>query len=118
MYPKLARAITFLVVLLMSLEIFGASVDAIPPSSDHTLTIHSQKRPSSLFDNLFLQKAVEESEKTEEEKDGLPRVLLIDFSRMAFSLSFYYTPQIQLAVPTFQYDVRPPLHQLNCLFLI
>ena len=115
---KVARSIAFLVVFLMSLEVLGASVNALPPASDHTLTTISQKQSPSLFGNLFFQEAEEESEKDEEEKDGTARVLLIDFSRIAFSLSFYHTPQVPLAAPKFQYDVRPPLHRLNSLFLI
>lgn len=118
MCRKVARLIAFFVVLLMSLEIIGASVSALPATSGHAFSIVSEKQSPSLFGNLFFEKAEEESEKDEKERDGTPRVVLIDFSRVAFSLSFYYTPLVQLAVPECRYDVRPPLHQLHCLFLI
>jgi hypothetical protein len=120
MYLRAARTITFLVVVLMSLEILGSSVTALPSSSDHdhTLTLHSKKSPTSILGSFLFEKAEEESEKTEEEKDRMTRVILIDFSRIAFSLSFYHTPQVQSSELTFQYDVRPPVHELNCVFLI
>lgn len=118
MYLKVARTITFLVILLMSLDIVGASLTALPSTSDHALTIHAQKPPSSIFGYFLFEKAEEESEKTKEEKDGVARVVLIDFSQIAFSLSIYHNPQAELSVPTFQYNVRPPVHQLNCTFLI
>lgn len=118
MYLKVARAITFLVIILMTLQILGASVTALPSTSNHTFTLHSKKIPSSILGSYLLEKAEEESEKPEEENGGASRVVLIDFSQIAFSLSFYHTPLIQLSAPAFQYNVRPPVHQLNCTFLI
>lgn len=118
MYLKVARTVTSLIILLMSLELFGAAAVALPSTSDHTLTLHSQKSKSSIFSSFLFEKAEEETEETEEEKDGMMRAVLVDFSRIAGSLSFYHTPQVHFAAFTFQYDVRPPLHQLNCVFLI
>ena len=118
MYLKVARSITFLVILLMTLQILGASVTALPSTSDHTFTLHPKKRPSSILGSFPFEKAEEETEEVEEEKDGMARVILIDFSQIVFSLSFFHTPQAELPVPTFQYNVRPPVHQLNCTFLI
>lgn len=118
MYLKVARSITFFVILFMSLQILGAPVAASPSNSAHAVTLHSKKLPSSILGSFLCEKAEEESEKSEEEKDGMARAILIDFARIAFSLSFYHNPQIQLPTLTFQYDVRPPVHELNCVFLI
>jgi hypothetical protein len=118
MYIKVARAITLLVVLFMSLDIIGASVTALPSASNHKFTLDSQKSPSSVITSLLFEKAEEETEKSENERFSTAGVVLIDLSRIAFSLSFYHTPQAHLSVPAFQYDVRPPLHQLMRVFLI
>ena len=119
MYLKAARTITSLVILLMTLEIFGAAATALPSTADHAVTLHSQKsKSSSILGSFLFEKAEEETENTEEEKNSIARVVLEDFSRIAVSLSFYHTPQVHFAAFTFQYDVRPPLHQLNCVFLI
>lgn len=118
MYLKVARTITSLVILLMSLQIIGAAATALPSASDYTLTLHSQKSKASVFGSVFFEKVEEETEKTEGEKDGMVGVVLIDFSRITDSLSFYHTPQVHVSAVTFQYDVRPHLHQFNCVFLI
>jgi hypothetical protein len=119
MYLKVARTITFLLILFMSMDIIGASVTALPSTADdHTTIVHSQKSPSSVLTSFLCEKAEEESEKTEDERYSMAGVVLLDFSRLAFSLSFYHTPQVRLAVPAFQYDVRPPVHQLVRVFLI
>jgi hypothetical protein len=102
----------------MSLEILGATVTALPSTTSHCLTFHSKERTSSILGSFLFEKAEEETEKVDEEKDRMSRVVLIDFSRIAFSLSFYHTPQVQFAVLTSQYNVRPPLHEFNCVFLI
>ncbi|HYG04191.1 MAG TPA: hypothetical protein VD927_17210 [Chryseosolibacter sp.] len=113
-----ARSVNFLVVLLMFLQIVGASANAQPTSGDRQLTLHAQKPPSSIIASFLFEKTEEGSEKTEEEKDRMARVVLIDFSRITFSLSLFHSPHVQLAIPTFQYNVRPPLHQVKCVFLI
>ena len=118
MYLKVARTIPLLVILLMSLEILGCCVTALPAASDRAVTVHQHKTPSSLLGTLLFEKAEEETEKTEEEKDGIARMVLLDFSRVAFSLSFYHTPQVGFATVAFRYDVRPPVHEINCVFLI
>lgn len=117
MYLKVARSITFLVILLMTLQILGASATALPPTSDQTVTIHSKKVPSSVLGSFLFEKAEEETEK-QEENGRMARLILIDFSQVSFSLSFYHTPKVRFPVPTFQYDVRPPVHQLYCTYLI
>jgi hypothetical protein len=119
MYFNLARTITSLVVLLMVLEIFGAAITAaLPSASTDTLTLHEHKPPSSVLAAYLFEKTEEETEETEEEKDRMSRVILLDFSRIAFSISFHHTPQVEVSVRGSQYDVRPPLHELNCVFLI
>lgn len=118
MYLRIARTIISLVILLMSVEILGAAAVSFPLDSDHTFTLHSPKSKSSIPGSFLFEKAEEETEKTEEEKNGIVRVVLEDFSGMAVSLSFYHTPLVHIAALTFQYDVRPPLHELNCVFLI
>jgi hypothetical protein len=118
MYLKAARTITFFMSLLMSLEILGAAVTSLPPTSDYTFTLHIQKSKSSVLGSFLFEKTEEETEKTEEKKDGTKGPVLLDFSRIVCSLSFSSASQIHFENFTFQYDVRPPLHQLNCVFLI
>ena len=118
MFLIVARTITFLVVLLISADFIGASVTALPSGSDHGVTLHLQKPPSSVYTSLLFEKTEEENEKTQHERFGTAGVVLIDLSRIAFSLSFYHTPQVYVSVPAFQYDVRPPVHQLMGVFLI
>lgn len=114
-----AKSISLAVVLLISLRIFGATVTALLPAFNHTGSIHTHETGvSTLFDTFLLEKVEDENEKTENESENVSRIVLIDFSRLAFSLSTYHSPQQELLVTAFQYDVRPPLHQLNCIFLI
>ena len=115
MYTKVARTINLIVVVLMSLEILGASATAMPWTSGPC--IYSEEPPSSFFGSDLFEKAEEENEKDEDEK-SLSRAILMDLSQVAFSLSACYSRDLDLAVNTFQYDVRPPLHQLNCVFLL
>jgi hypothetical protein len=118
MYFQVTRTLITLVILLISLEILGPSATASPSTSDHTATLHSQKAASSMFGSFLFEKTEEETERNEDEKDRMARIVLVNFSRIAFSLSFYHTPPVNLTVLPFQYDVRPPLHELNCVFLI
>lgn len=118
MYFKVARTINLLVVVLMSLEILGASLAVLPSASHSSLSIHSQKALSSILGSFLLEKTEEENEGSEEEKDHFSRVVLIDFSSAARSLSAFHSPDFHVLAHAFQYDVRPPVHQLNCVFLI
>jgi len=118
MFLKAARIVTTLVVLLMSLEIVGAAVTAFPTESSPSLAFHAKKMKGSSIVSLFLEKAEEENEKTEEEKEGMPGVLIADFSTIAISLCLFHTSRPHATPLAFQYDVRPPVHQLNCVFII
>ena len=115
MYLKVTRTLTFIVVLMMSLQIVAAAANTSSTISNENVTLHI-KKPAIL--NLLFEKVEEESEKTDEEKDRMTRVVLIDFSQVVFSLSFSHTPQIQLSVLPCLSDVRPPVHELNCVLLI
>jgi hypothetical protein len=117
MYRTVAKTIVFFVILLMPLEIVRAAATEVPSTSDRTLTLHAQTDAWSL-DSFLFEKTEEETERTEEETDGMMRVILEDFSRIAVSLSFYHTPQVPFTALTSQFDARTPLHQLNCVFLI
>jgi hypothetical protein len=117
MYRTLAKTIVLLVILLMPLEIVRAAATDVPSTSDRTVTLHAETESWTLGSFLF-EKTEEETERSEEETDGMMRVILEDFSRIAVSLSFYHTPQVPFTALTFQYDARTPLHQLNCVFLI
>lgn len=118
MYFKVARTVNLLVIILMSLQILGASIASLPSTSDHRASIHSQKTPSSILGSFLFEKTEEETKKFEEENGHLSRVVLIDFSSIALSLSAYHSPNFDLSIHTFRYDVRPPVHQLNCVFII
>ena len=118
MYQRLARGFTSLVILLMSLQILGAAATSSSTSSGNSFSLHSKKTQSTVLGSYICEKAGEESEKSAEEKDRMTRVFLLDFSRLVSSLSAFHTPQIPFTVFACQYDVRPPLHQLYCVFLI
>jgi hypothetical protein len=128
LYPrnpaKVVRTIICLVVFLMFLDIVGAAVTTLPTSSDHALTIHTSKSKCWMLISFLFEKSEEESENEEETespeegKDTIDRIILQYFSRIAASRSFYYAPRIRFAALTFQYDVRPHLHEFNCVFLI
>jgi hypothetical protein len=113
----IAKSISIVIVLLISLRIFGATATALLPAFDHTGSIHTHETGvSTLFDTFLLEKLENENERAENENVG--KIVLIDFSRLSFSLSSYHSPQSELWLNALQYDVRPPLHQLNCTFLI
>lgn len=116
--PLKVRFITSLVILLLSFEIFGAALTACATSDDGSFYFHAKKSSASVINSIFIEKAEEETEKNEEEKDGTARPVLVDFSRVVTSLSFRHTPQTEFTPFRFQYDVRPPLHTINCVFLI
>jgi hypothetical protein len=118
MYCKVARSINVFVVLLMSLEILGASITALPSTAEYALSICSEDTASGGLGFLMFEKAEEENEKTEEENAHLHRPLLIDFSRIALSLSAFHSPAQIESTSFFRYTVRPPVHQLNCVFLV
>jgi hypothetical protein len=118
MYFKVAKTINFLVVVLMSLEILGASLAVLPSASDSRLAIHSHKAPSSILGSFLFEKTEEENEGSEKENGSISRALLLDFSSAARSLSAFHSPDFHVVAHAFQYDVRPPVHQLNCVFLI
>ena len=115
---KAVRIVTTTVLLLILLEIVGAAITALPTSSEHTTTLHPKRSGTSVLASFLFEKSEEETEKTEKEKDRSDRVVLVDFSRVAFTLSFYHTSQKFLTHIAFLYNVRPPLHTLNCVFLI
>lgn len=118
MFLRLAKSLNMLMALLMLLQVVGATANALPRTADHAITLHSRKAPSSILASFLFEKTEEGNEKSEEEKDRMARIVLIDFSQITFSLSFQHSPLARLEVPTAQYDVRPPLHQVNCVFLI
>ena len=66
MYCKVARSINGFVVLLMSLEILGASITALPSTAEYALSICSEDTASGGLGFLMFEKAEEENEKTEE----------------------------------------------------
>ena len=114
---KVERLITMFVILLFALRVLGAS--AVTPSPENaTVAIHFKKSNSDSILAAFLLEKTEESEKTGLKKQGIGPVVLVDFSEVAFSLSYYYSGQIQMSAPTSRYDVHPPVHKLNRVFLI
>jgi hypothetical protein len=119
-----ARTTICFVVLLMFLDILGAAATTLPLRSDHTLTLHTEKPKSWMLISFLFEKSEEESENEEEPENPnegkkiMERVVLHHFSQIAASLSFYHTPRVHGAAVTSQYDVRPHLHEFNCVFLI
>ena len=115
MYFKVARTINVVVILLMSLEIFGAPAAALRWNAEPT--IFSEEVASSILGSDLFEKAEEENENTEGAK-SLSRIVLADLSQIALSLSACHSPDFYLSVNTFRFDVKPPVHQLNCVFLL
>lgn len=114
----LTRKITSLLFLMFSLQIVGAAATVLPSTSDRTLFIRANNRTSCIINSFLLDLIKDGVEKTLEPEDEIDRVLLHDFSIIAASLSGYHTPQYVTAPEAYLYDVRPPLHQVNCVFLI
>jgi len=115
MYFKIARSIKLIVILLMSVDILGASMAILPSTSDNRLTIHSEKKHSTICGSFLFEQSDEENE-TDDKNDHIARVVLIDFSWIARSFNSYHFPDLNSSVRVFLNYVRPPLHQLNCVF--
>jgi hypothetical protein len=115
---KAARIISIIVLLPILLEIVGAAVSSLPETSERSATIHAKKPTPSVLAYLIFEKVEEETDKNEEEKDGSDRIVLVYFSRVALTLSLYHTRQTHYKPLTHQYNVQPPVHELNCVFLI
>lgn len=115
---KAAKIVSTIVLLLILLETVGAAVTALPAISERSATIHTKKSTPSVLASFLFEKAEEETDKTEEEKGGSHRSILVDFTRVALILSFYHTQHTHFKPLTHQYNVRPPVHALNCVFLI
>jgi hypothetical protein len=115
---KAAKFVSSIVVFLMVLEIVGAAVTALPADSNHILSYHTKKSSASVFDAFLFEKAEEETEKSEDEKSGSDRALLVDFSCIAHTLSIQFIPKVNLTPFAFHYNVRPPVYTLNCVFII
>jgi hypothetical protein len=118
MRPKVERSVTIIVILLFSLRILGASAINLPSAEHKFERIQSKKSNACSALASFLFEKTEEGENAGMNKDGISRVVLIDFSQIAFSLSYYYSGQIQVSDPTSWYDVHPPVYQINCVYLI
>jgi hypothetical protein len=115
---KAAKYVSSIVLLLMILEIIGAAGTALPIDTDRTLSFHTKKLTASVFDAFLFEKAEEETEKSEEEKNGTGRALLADFSWIAHTLSVQFIPKVNLTPFAFHYHVRPPVYTFNCVFII
>jgi hypothetical protein len=115
---KVSRFVSSVVLMLMLLEVIGAAATVCPLESDDSLSFHSKKPSAPVFEAFLFGKAEEETEKTEEEKHGADRALLVDFSWVAHTLSVQFIPKVNLLPFAFHYDVRPPVSTLNCVFII
>ena len=117
MYLKVARTITLPVALFMCLQILGTSAAALPATSHHKLSLKAKEQTSSISATFVFEKAEEETG-AGEGVNRMTDVVLLDFSRVAFSLSFFHTLPVRLPVLSMQYDVRPRVHAHNSVFLI
>jgi hypothetical protein len=115
---KAARIVSVIVLLPILLEMVGAAVSSLPETSERSATIHTKKPTPSVLAYLIFEKVEEETDKNEEEKDGSDRIVLVYFSRVALTLSLYHTRQTLDKPLIHQYNVQPPVHELNCVFLI
>jgi len=118
MYSKLFGTINLVAVLVMSLQTLGTSATAMLWASDPGSYYEDyEELESSIPGSDVFEKAEEENEKTEEE-NCLSRVVLMDLAKNALSLCAYHCPDFEPSVNTIQYNIRPPLHQLHCVFVI
>lgn len=115
MSGTVTRTINVVVVVLMTLEIFGMCV--ITPRWTANPTIYREESPSSFLGSIVFEKAEEETEETEEGK-SFSRLVLLDFSQIARSLSIFYINDYHSIPHLSDSDVKHRLHQRNCVFLI
>jgi hypothetical protein len=115
---KVAKAINLIVIILMSIEIVGASFAVLPSSSDNSPIINFENPSSSIIDSFFFEKTEETNENNEEENDHMARVILVDFSCVARSLSAFHSSDFDLSVHAVQDHVGSPVYQVNCVFLL
>jgi len=118
MFFRTATTIKLILVLMMSLDILGASLAVLPSTSDSRLNIHAQRPASSIFGSFLFEQADVENENAGGENDHHSRVVAIDFSRVVDSLNASCRSELNLSVRAFRNYGRPPLHQLYCVFLI
>jgi hypothetical protein len=120
MQLRTGKILSFLVVFLIIFETVGAAATVLSVDSNSQSSLHSKKPVSSVMGSLLFEKAEEETEKAEEEKDGTARTVLVDFSHIAFSLSYLHSHHHNHpARPALMYyNVRPAMHAFNCVFLI
>jgi hypothetical protein len=115
---KIGKILSVAVVLIMSIDVVGAAVTVCPAESIDQPTLTSKRADTSLISSLFIEKAEEENEKSEEEKQSCSRIVLVDFSQIAFSLARFHTPHLYISRCSQTYDVRPPLYAFHCIFII
>ncbi|HEY0656260.1 MAG TPA: hypothetical protein VGD65_24165 [Chryseosolibacter sp.] len=118
MQRRVARLINLVVVMLMSAEIIGASITATRATCGYAVNIVAEESGASLVGSVLFEKAEEENEKTEEENGHVTRALLIDFARIALSLSAHHSPQCDHRETTFGDRSKSAVHKFNCVFLI
>ncbi len=102
----------------MSLDILGASLAVPAPTSGSHLTVHTQRGTPSILGSFLFEESDEENENGGTENDHNARVSVKDFSRLAGSLNAIQLSHLNSSVRAFRNYVRPPLYELNCVFLI
>ncbi len=118
MHLRIARTIYVIVLMLMCLEIIGASATAGMSASCQGISIAAAEERTSIPGAFLFEKAEEENDKTEEENCHIARTLLIDFSHVAHSLSACYLGVLHLPANTTLFNVRPPAYRLNRVLLL
>jgi hypothetical protein len=118
MLHKIARYLNIFVVILMTIDLVGASFAASPFHNEGKTSYHARHSNTSGFAFVFFEKqAEEETEKNEEARENFIGAELVDFSQVANLLS-KVSPGIISTNPEQQFLIGPPLFTLHCVFLI
>jgi|GEM_PF-3777340 hypothetical protein len=114
----IVRAVTALLFLMLSLQILGSAFTVEPENAEHHIAFRKKESTTCIIGSILMNLVKDGTDKTLEDTDDIARVLLEDLSLIAASLSDHHAAQFVQSPTVLQYDVRPPLHKVNCVFLI
>jgi hypothetical protein len=114
---KTIRLVITLIVLTMTVECMSAALSQTESRVSYQKTIQALST-SSFLHYIFFEKAEEESKNSEEKTDRLVSFPLIDFSRIAISLSHVHSPQVDLTPYQHRFGSYPSRLTLHCILLI
>jgi hypothetical protein len=114
MSKKIARSIIWLVVGIMTFICISAALTSSHNAVNQHDEFAEKEAKSSFLSSIVFEKAEEESEKTEEERDNVFTVELADLSQITMVLSYIHTPKVEFVPAEHLYDGFPSLLTLLC----